>query len=191
MKERKDRVDDALNATRAAVEEGIVPGGGVALLKASKALDGLKGDNADQDAGIAIVRRALQAPIRQIAENAGVEGSIVVGKVLENASRHLRLQRPDRRIRRHGPGRRHRPDQGGAHRPAGRRLGGRPADHHRSGGRRGAEEGRQPRRCRAAAWATWTSSFKRSVQYSLKERAGPRGSAFFGFAGRASAAGLE
>jgi chaperonin GroEL len=86
VKERKDRVDDALNATRAAVEEGIVPGGGVALLKAGKALDGLKGLNADQDAGIAIVRRALQAPIRQISENAGVEGSIVVGKVLENAS---------------------------------------------------------------------------------------------------------
>ena len=86
VKERKDRVDDALNATRAAVEEGIVPGGGVALLKASKTLDGFKGDNADQEAGVAIVRRALQAPIRQIAENAGVEGSIVVGKVLENSS---------------------------------------------------------------------------------------------------------
>jgi len=86
VKEKKDRVDDALNATRAAVEEGIVPGGGVALLKASLVLAGLKGDNADQDAGIAIVRRALQAPIRQIAENAGVEGSIVVGKVMENSS---------------------------------------------------------------------------------------------------------
>ena len=86
VKEKKDRVDDALNATRAAVEEGIVPGGGVALLKASKVLDGFKGDNEDQDAGIAIVRRALQAPIRQISENAGVEGSIVVGKILENAS---------------------------------------------------------------------------------------------------------
>ena len=86
VKEKKDRVDDALNATRAAVEEGIVPGGGVALLKASKVLDGFKGDNDDQEAGVAIVRRALQAPIRQIAENAGVEGSIVVGKILENAS---------------------------------------------------------------------------------------------------------
>jgi chaperonin GroEL len=86
VKEKKDRVDDALNATRAAVEEGIVPGGGVCLLKASKALDGFKGDNADQEAGVAIVRRALQAPIRQIAENAGVEGSIVVGKILENSS---------------------------------------------------------------------------------------------------------
>jgi chaperonin GroEL len=86
VKEKKDRVDDALNATRAAVEEGIVPGGGVALLKASLSLADLKGENADQDAGIAIVRRALQAPIRQIAENAGVEGSIVVGKILENSS---------------------------------------------------------------------------------------------------------
>ena len=86
VKEKKDRVDDALNATRAAVEEGIVPGGGIALLKATKALEGLQGDNADQTAGIAIIRRAIQAPIRQIVENAGVEGSIVVGKVLENAS---------------------------------------------------------------------------------------------------------
>ena len=84
VKEKKDRVDDALNATRAAVEEGIVPGGGIALLKASKALEGLEGDNPDQKAGIAIIRRALQAPIRQISENAGVEGSIVVGKVLES-----------------------------------------------------------------------------------------------------------
>ena len=85
VKEKKDRVDDALNATRAAVEEGVVAGGGVALLKASKALDGMAGENDDQTAGIQIVRRALQAPIRQIAENAGVEGSIVVGKVMENA----------------------------------------------------------------------------------------------------------
>jgi chaperonin GroEL len=82
VKERKDRVDDALNATRAAVEEGVVPGGGVALLKASLAIT-VKGQNDDQEAGIQIVRRALQAPIRQIAENAGVEGSIVVGKVSE------------------------------------------------------------------------------------------------------------
>jgi chaperonin GroEL len=82
VKERKDRVDDALNATRAAVEEGVVAGGGVALLKATTAITA-KGDNDDQNAGIAIVRRALQAPIRQIAENAGTEGSIVVGRVLE------------------------------------------------------------------------------------------------------------
>ena len=83
VKERKDRVDDALNATRAAVEEGIVPGGGAALLYATKALEGLKGANPDQDAGIAIIRRAIQAPIRQIVKNAGGEGSIVVGKLLE------------------------------------------------------------------------------------------------------------
>ncbi len=82
VKERKDRVDDALNATRAAVEEGVVAGGGVCLAKATLAIT-VKGDNEDQDAGIQIVKRALQAPIRQIAENAGVEGSIVVGKVLE------------------------------------------------------------------------------------------------------------
>jgi chaperonin GroEL len=82
VKERKDRVDDALNATRAAVEEGIVVGGGVALLRAAQTLT-VKGDNEDQDAGINIVRKALQAPIRQIAENAGVEGSIVVGKVID------------------------------------------------------------------------------------------------------------
>ena len=85
VKERKDRVDDALNATRAAVEEGIVPGGGVMLLKAIKAIT-VKGVNEDQDAGINIIRKALQAPIRQIAENAGVEGSIVVGKVLDERS---------------------------------------------------------------------------------------------------------
>ena len=85
VKERKDRVDDALNATRAAVEEGIVPGGGVALLWAAKSLKA-KGDNEDQEAGVNIVRKALQAPIRQIAENAGVEGSIVVGKVTDHKS---------------------------------------------------------------------------------------------------------
>ncbi|MDB5615242.1 MAG: groL [Devosia sp.] len=85
VKERKDRVDDALNATRAAVEEGIVPGGGVALLRASHSMT-VKGANADQDAGIAIVKRALQEPVRTIANNAGAEGSVVVGKILENSS---------------------------------------------------------------------------------------------------------
>jgi len=82
VKEKKDRVDDALNATRAAVEEGIVAGGGVSLLRAVNAIT-VEGDNADQEAGIKIVRRALQEPVRQIAQNAGVEGSIVVGKILE------------------------------------------------------------------------------------------------------------
>ncbi|NBR52643.1 MAG: chaperonin GroEL [Rhodobacteraceae bacterium] len=84
VKERKDRVDDALNATRAAVQEGIVVGGGVALVQAGKTLEGLKGFNSDQDAGIAIVRRALEAPLRQIAQNAGVDGAVVAGKVRES-----------------------------------------------------------------------------------------------------------
>jgi len=86
VKEKKDRVDDALNATRAAVEEGIVPGGGTALLRAKKAVAALKDTNADIQAGINIVLKALEAPIRQIVENAGCEGSIVVGKILENTS---------------------------------------------------------------------------------------------------------
>ncbi|WP_341862266.1 chaperonin GroEL [Gymnodinialimonas sp. 57CJ19] len=84
VKERKDRVDDALNATRAAVQEGIVVGGGVALIQGGKALVGLEGANADQNAGIAIVRRALEAPLRQIAENSGVDGSVVAGKIRES-----------------------------------------------------------------------------------------------------------
>lgn len=86
VRERKDRVDDALHATRAAVEEGILPGGGVALLRAAKALDGLQGSNADQRVGIDIVRRAIEAPVRQIAENAGAEGSLVVSKLRERDS---------------------------------------------------------------------------------------------------------
>ena len=86
VKEKKDRVDDALNATRAAVEEGIVPGGGVALLRAKAAVAKLKSDNPDEQAGINIVLRALEAPLRQIVENAGGEGSIVVGKIVEHKS---------------------------------------------------------------------------------------------------------
>ncbi|MBK5928841.1 chaperonin GroEL [Rhodobaculum claviforme] len=84
VKERKDRVDDALNATRAAVQEGIVVGGGVALIQAAKTLEGMTGENGDQTAGIAIVRRALEAPLRQIATNAGVDGAVVAGKVRES-----------------------------------------------------------------------------------------------------------
>ena len=85
VKERKDRVDDALNATRAAVQEGIVVGGGVALVQAGKTLDGLKGANSDQDVGISIVRKALESPLRQIAENSGVDGSVVAGKIRESS----------------------------------------------------------------------------------------------------------
>lgn len=83
VREKKDRIDDAMNATRAAVEEDILPGGGVALLRASKALAKLKNDNDDQKAGIEIVRRAITWPARQIAINAGVDGSVVVAKILE------------------------------------------------------------------------------------------------------------
>ena len=83
VKERKDRVDDALHATRAAVEEGIVPGGGTALLYATKALEGLKGENDDQTRGIDIVRKALYSPVRQIAQNAGHDGAVISGKLLE------------------------------------------------------------------------------------------------------------
>ena len=138
VKERKDRVDDALNATRAAVQEGVVVGGGVALVRASKKLDGLTGENPDQTAGIAIVRKALQSPLRQIAENAGVDGSVVAGKVLEVDRPGLRLQRPDRRVRRHVQVRRDRPGEGRAHRAPGRRFGCRPAHHHRGDDRRQA-----------------------------------------------------
>ena len=81
MKEKKDRVDDALCATRAAIEEGIIPGGGVAYIRAQQKLDGVKGGNADEETGIAIVRRAIEEPLRQIVENAGREGSVVVNEV--------------------------------------------------------------------------------------------------------------
>ncbi|MEM6760937.1 MAG: chaperonin GroEL, partial [Pseudomonadota bacterium] len=84
VKERKDRVDDALNATRAAVQEGVVVGGGVALVQAGKALDGLTGENNDQSVGISIVRKAIESPLRQIAENAGVDGAVVAGKIRES-----------------------------------------------------------------------------------------------------------
>jgi chaperonin GroEL len=89
VKERKDRVDDALNATRAAVQEGVIVGGGVALVQAGKALEGVTGANADQNAGIAIVRRAIEAPLRQIAENAGVDGAVVAGKVRESTDKNF------------------------------------------------------------------------------------------------------
>jgi chaperonin GroEL len=89
VKEKRDRVEDAMNATRAAVEEGVVPGGGVALLRASKVLEKLTPENDDQRVGMEIIRKALQAPVRQIAENAGVEGSIVVGKLLEKKDQNF------------------------------------------------------------------------------------------------------
>ncbi len=88
MKEKKDRFDDALHATRAAIEEGIIPGGGVAYIRAIEALDGMKGENDDETTGIQIIRRALEEPLRQIVENAGMEGSVVVNKVKELEGDH-------------------------------------------------------------------------------------------------------
>ena len=129
VKERKDRVDDALHATRAAVEEGIVPGGGTALLYATKALEGLKGVNDDQTRGVDIVRKSLYAPLRQIAQNAGHDGAVDLGQAARGQGRGAGLQRPDRGLREPRQGRRHRPDQGRPHRAPGRGLGRGPADH--------------------------------------------------------------
>ena len=140
VKERKDRVDDALHATRAAVEEGIVPGGGVALARASLILAKLKGENDDQRFGMDIVRKALQSPLRQIAENAGEDGAVIAGKVLDNERIQLGLRRAERRVQGPREGRHHRPDQGRAHGAAGRVLGCRPARHNRGDGCREAGE---------------------------------------------------
>ncbi|MET3890273.1 chaperonin GroEL [Bosea sp. OAE506] len=142
VKEKKDRVDDALNATRAAVEEGILPGGGVALLRAAKALDGLKAGNDDQKTGIEIVRKAITAPARQIVENAGDDGAVVVGKLLESKDYAWGYDAQSGEYRDMVKARDHRPDQGRAHGDPGRSLGRRPADHHRGDGRGAAEEGR-------------------------------------------------
>ena len=111
MKEKKARVEDALHATKAAVEEGIVPGGGTAYLRCIKALDPLKHVPAEQQVGVDIIRRALEEPIRQIADNAGGEGSVVVGKVREDKNVQRRLQCGDRRVCGHDQGRYHRSDQ--------------------------------------------------------------------------------
>ena len=157
VKEKKDRVDDALNATRAAVEEGIVPGGGTALLRAKAAVAKLTTDNPDVQAGINIVLRALEAPIRQIAENAGVEGSIVVGKINDNTSPTPSASTPRRKsswtcsrpassIRRRSSARLSRtqrlwPACWSPPRPWLPRL----------------RSARALRRCRAAAWAAWAA----------------------------------
>ena len=117
MKEKKARVEDALNATRAAVEEGVVPGGGVALLRAAKALDSFKLQG-DEATGVQIVRRALEEPIRQIVANAGLEGSVVVEKVKAASGVAAGLRRREERVRRHDAGRDPRPDQGRADRAA-------------------------------------------------------------------------
>ena len=148
MKEKKARVEDALHATRAAVEEGIVPGGGVALLRAAGALDKLQVPD-EERFGVAIVRRAIEEPLRWIAKNAGAEGSIVLDKV-RTAKGAFGYNAAHRGVRRPAQGRDHRPDQGRAHGPAERCLRGEPDAHHRGDGRR--EAGRQVGGARHAWW---------------------------------------
>ena len=182
VRERKDRVDDAMHATRAAVEEGIVPGGGVALLRASEHLKGLRTKNDDQKTGVEIVRKALSYPARQIAINAGEDGSVIVGKILEKDQYCLRLQLADRRIRQSGRQGHHRPDQGGSGGDPERGIGRRAADHHRSHGGRSAEEKRRAApACLlvAAAWVVWAAWTTRSnIQSSIITKARHRCRAF-------------
>ena len=141
VKERKDRVDDALHATRAAVEEGIVPGGGVALLRASKSLDALKPDNEDQKVGIQIVRKALQTPARQIFTNSGEDGSVIVGKILENSLYSFGYNAQTHEYGDLYVAGRHRSDQGRSCRAAGRCFGCWSSDHDGSDDRRRSKEG--------------------------------------------------
>ena len=142
MKEKKHRVEDALQATRAALEEGIVPGGGVALLEATDAINLDATGIDDEKTGMRIVLRALEEPLRQIAENAGFEGSVVVNEVAQVRGRH-RPQRGDRRVRRPRRGRRHRPGDGHALRAAERGVDRQEHPHHRGDRRRGPGEGRR------------------------------------------------
>ena len=144
-----------MHATKAAVEEGIVPGGGVALLRSIKAVEALK-EQGDMQVGINIVRRALEEPLRQIADNAGIEGAVVVAKVRETQGRRGGLQRAQREVREPGRGRRHRPDQGRALGAAERGVDRVAAAHHRGSrlrdprgeGREGRRRGGAPRRRR-------------------------------------------
>ena len=138
VKERKDRVDDAVHATRAAVEEGVVPGGGVALLYGIKALTRLKPENSDQKVGIDIIRRALSYPTRLIAENAGADSSMIVGKLMEQGDVNHGFDAQTGIYTDMVEGRHHRSDQGRAPRLAGRRVGGGAPHHHRGDDRREA-----------------------------------------------------
>ena len=178
VKERKDRVDDAMHATRAAVEEGILPGGGVALLRATEALKKVKSARTTtrRPASRSCARRS-QSPARQIAINAGEDGSVIVGKILEKDQYAYGFDAQNGEYVQPGRQGHHRPDQGRARRDPERRLGRRPADHHRGDGRRAAEE-EWRRRCRAAAawaaaWAAWTSKV-RPLTRTRRARCKPR-----------------
>ena len=168
VKERKDRVDDAMHATRAAVEEGIVPGGGVALLRASEHLKGLRTKNDDQKTGVEIVRKALSWPARQIAINAGEDGSVIVGKILEKDQYAYGFDSANRPIRQPNLQRHHRPDQGGSRGDPERSVGCGSPDHHRSHGGRSAEEerraGRYAPRWRRYGWYGFLSPTVRAQQ---------------------------
>ena len=150
LKEKKHRIEDAVSATRAAVEEGIVPGGGVALLRAQTSIDKLRGGTDDEKTGRQIVRRALEEPLRQIAINAGAEGGVVVERVRNEAGQH-RLQRSDGCFRGSGRRRGHRPRQGDALDPPERRFDRSSAAHHRGFGGRAQGKGAR-RRTRPRWW---------------------------------------
>ena len=159
MKEKKARVEDALHATRAAVEEGIVPGGGVALIRAQRALKGLKLEEADEQIGVDIIRRAIEEPIRMIVHNAGGEGSIVVEKVRASKDDTFGYNALTDTYEDLVAGGRHRSDQGDPHGAAERGVDRRPSPHDRSADRReeGREAGAMPAPP-AAAWAGCTRS---------------------------------
>ena len=177
MKEKKARVEDAMHATRAAVEEGIVPGGGVALARCVAALDKLKLEG-DEQIGVNIVKRAITEPLRQIVENAGEEGAIVIGKINDSQRPELRLQRPDRRVRRSGQGRRARSDEGSAHRTHQRRLDRRvDADHRSPGSGDSGKEGSAPMPGGhgGGGWKACTKKLSAiSRQLSVRSKAPPR-----------------
>ena len=183
MKEKKARVEDAMHATRAAVEEGIVPGGGVALVRALPALEKLKLEG-DEQIGVNIVKRALEEPLRMIASNAGHEGAVVIGKVRESKDPNYRLQRRDRRIHRHDFGRYSRSGQGDAHRAAERRVDrGSDADDRSSGFR---NSGRR----QGSGWSAWRRRAANVLDLRPKKPRGTKKAAPFLMCGLICASGF-
>ncbi len=174
MKEKKARVEDALHATRAAVEEGIVPGGGVALLRAAGALKTLKVEG-DEQIGVDIIRRACEEPVRQIVGNAGYEGAIVIEKIRANKDPNFGFNAATRRLRRPGEGRRHRSDQGDALGAAERVLDQRADADHRSHDRGDPGEEAADARRSAATVRRWTTK----QQSGSTQKPAPQGAGFF------------
>ena len=179
VKERKDRVDDALNATRAAVEEGIVPGGGTALLYATKKLAGIKLDNHDQQVGVDIVRRAIQAPVRQIAENAGNDGSVIVGKLLEGKDTNYGYNAQTSKFEDLVKSGIIDPTKVDPYRAAERRLGRGPAGHHRGHDRRKAREEGAGHAGRRHGRHGWHGLLKPSPYRHAYRKGPPRAAPFF------------